>query len=453
MVAGLKFLSKKSFNPQNLNNQKSVWEREQEHKREEARVRERERQLTIERDHEELARSREGASGGQKATLRFMYDAPPGLQQSQSSSHGHDVKDGDVGDCLNNLHAERESGAKGTDDSHKISRDRDHDDGGHPRESFSFQRNSGDDDAAAAFRRMLAGAVSSKHDSSNCHKDESTLLPQQNQNMVTSSLIISGSTAEAGTMDKSQLTQLEKAVGKKNGSSTLTYQEQIARFPQLKNAPVALKQKGRKSSDATNGEESIQTHLNFKPLGAQIRNVRCMACKIWGHSKGDRECKLSGWDPFSLTTTPASDRLDGIEPSSDSNIDRQSHSSNVNVNVNQEDRICEKYNKQIDKRKKRNKIDDDDSDDYSIEKRYKKKKKRKHGKESSRRTRRDEIKSKKKKSHSRDKCSSYEYSDDGSSNESESRRGRHERKRKRHHSHRRHRVCSPCSRSPSSNSW
>jgi N-terminal domain of CBF1 interacting co-repressor CIR. len=448
MVAGLKFLSKKSFNPQNLNNQKSVWEREQEHKREEARVRERERQLTIERDHEELARSREGASGGQKATLRFMYDAPPGLQQSQSSIHGHDVKDGDVGDCLNNRHAA--SGAKGTDDSHKSSRDRDHDDdGNHPQESFSFQRNSGDDDAAAAFRRMLAGAVSSKHDSSNRHKDESILLPQQNQNMVTSSLIISGSTAEAGTMDKSQLTQLEKAVGKKNGSSTLTYQEQIARFPQLKNAPVALKQKGRKSSDTTTGEESIQTHLNFKPLGAQIRNVRCMACKIWGHSKGDRECKLSGWDPFSLTTTSASNRLDGIESSSDSNVDRQSHSSNVNVN--QEERI-----KYMDKRKKRNEIDDDNSDDYSIEKRYKhkKKKKRKHGKEkSSQRTRRDEIKSKKKKSHSRDKCSSYEYSDDESSNESESRRGRHERKRKRHHSHRRHRECSPCSRSPSSNSW
>jgi hypothetical protein len=67
-----KFLSKKSFNPQNLVNQKSVWEREQESNREAARFRERERQLTIERDHEELAKSRDGASGGHKAALRFM---------------------------------------------------------------------------------------------------------------------------------------------------------------------------------------------------------------------------------------------------------------------------------------------------------------------------------------------------------------------------------------------
>ena len=58
MVAGLAFLSKKSFNPANLSNQKSVWEREQESNKEKQRLREREKQLRIERDHEDLARSR-----------------------------------------------------------------------------------------------------------------------------------------------------------------------------------------------------------------------------------------------------------------------------------------------------------------------------------------------------------------------------------------------------------
>eukprot|EP01083_Nonionella_stella_P280355 953781_1 len=92
MVAGLKFLSKKSFNPQNLVNQKSVWEREQESKREKDRHRRREKQLTIERDHEELARSREGASGGQRAALSFMYDAPPGLGKDKDKDKDKDAK-------------------------------------------------------------------------------------------------------------------------------------------------------------------------------------------------------------------------------------------------------------------------------------------------------------------------------------------------------------------------
>ena len=93
MVAGLKFLSKKSFNPQNLVNQKSVWEREQESKREKDRHRRRKKQLVIERDHEELARSREGASGGQRAALSFMYDAPPGLgkdKDKQRNEYGYE---------------------------------------------------------------------------------------------------------------------------------------------------------------------------------------------------------------------------------------------------------------------------------------------------------------------------------------------------------------------------
>jgi hypothetical protein len=38
MVAGLKFLSKKGFNPQNLTNQKAVWEARQQKEHESKRV-------------------------------------------------------------------------------------------------------------------------------------------------------------------------------------------------------------------------------------------------------------------------------------------------------------------------------------------------------------------------------------------------------------------------------
>merc|ERR1712157_575096 len=77
-----------------------------------------------------------------------------------------------------------------------------------------------------------------------------------------------------------------KAVGKRDSNRALTLQEQIARFPQLKNAPMA------KGMNVTN------VHVKFNPMSGPLRNVRCLACGIWGHSRGDRECKKSGWDPF-----------------------------------------------------------------------------------------------------------------------------------------------------------
>ena len=45
--------------------------------------------------------------------------------------------------------------------------------------------------------------------------------------------------------------------------------------------------------------------MNFKPLGQVIRNVQCMACKKWGHARGERECELSGWNPFQMSAPPA----------------------------------------------------------------------------------------------------------------------------------------------------
>ena len=82
-------------------------------------------------------------------------------------------------------------------------------------------------------------------------------------------------------------TQLEKAVGRRDNTA-LTLEEQVARFPSLKNAPMAP------------GMKSSNVEVSFKPLGAEIRNVRCLRCGVWGHQRGDRECKLGGWDPFAL---------------------------------------------------------------------------------------------------------------------------------------------------------
>merc|ERR1711862_377424 len=56
--------------------------------------------------------------------------------------------------------------------------------------------------------------------------------------------------------------------------------------------------------DGEQQEAADVVGLNFKPLGAVLRNVRCMACGKWGHSRGDRECEVSGWNPF-VSNAPA----------------------------------------------------------------------------------------------------------------------------------------------------
>lgn len=83
-------------------------------------------------------------------------------------------------------------------------------------------------------------------------------------------------------------TALEREVGRKDTHRALTLDEQKERFPHLKNAPVVM------------GIGGTNVHVQFKPMGMEsMRNVRCLKCGIWGHSTGDRECKVSGWDPFS----------------------------------------------------------------------------------------------------------------------------------------------------------
>ena len=60
--------------------------------------------------------------------------------------------------------------------------------------------------------------------------------------------------------------------------------EQEERFPFLKDAP-------------TEGSYSKTVKLKHKPLGFEVRNVRCLRCGSWGHQSGDRECSLRDYNP------------------------------------------------------------------------------------------------------------------------------------------------------------
>lgn len=268
MVAGLKFLSKKGFNPTNHSNQKKVWEREQEDKNQTQRIVERQKQLQREKDDEDLAISR-----GDIPRVQFLYNDPTQHQQKHQRQ---------------NMKHQSESEPVGGNNIPSI-----------------VHRQPGDDDAAAVFRQMMWMAESASHEDPNIistntdlstnsdnirHPKMGTVLQGSSVDRLNSTNDKGDGTTTSATLKAilAASTALEKAVGKKQSPNTaLSLQEQMERFPQLKYAPRA---KGMNMTDV---------NVSFKPLGAQIRNVKCLVCGVWGHSKGDRECEQSGWDPFS----------------------------------------------------------------------------------------------------------------------------------------------------------
>jgi CBF1 interacting corepressor len=269
MVQGMAFLSKKGFNPTNNVNRKQVYEAQQHNKLEQERIRKRAVELRREQEDEELCAARHNGDGS-VAQLRFMYDAPPGLKAAE--------------DMMNNNNEEEEEGRKKTKEQTK--------------KTDVTQVQPGDDAAAVAFRRMLSAASAQNQQNQQNQQQPSQEEEQERQlgddegepNKLGFAPVLQGSSLEHDQLPDSSTdtrSALEKAVGRKDRNAALTLEEQVARFPQLKNAPMA---KGMSITDV---------NVSFKPLGAQLRNVKCLACGVWGHSRGDRECGKTGWDPFS----------------------------------------------------------------------------------------------------------------------------------------------------------
>jgi hypothetical protein len=254
--------TQKSFNPQNLTNQKTVWERQQQEKQEARRIKERNDQLRSERDDEELAIAR-----GDTLKLGWMYNAPPDLQGPQKTHDSNDNEDED-------------------DNDQKLAAVQD------TARNALVQRQPGDDDAAAAFRLMLAAPPPpADDDDDNYDALDTSEAATDSAQASYRGMGLQGSSVDADKKGPDARSSLEKAVGRRNDSSGLTLDEQVQRFPTLANAPRA---KGMTSTDIG---------VSFKPLGTQIRNVRCLACQKWGHSKGDRECEKE-WDPFAGRPPP-----------------------------------------------------------------------------------------------------------------------------------------------------
>ena len=263
MVAGLKFLSKKSFHPQNKANQEQVWIREQRRNDEERRARERAAQLQKERDEQEWKLQR-----GEAEKVNFLYQLPPGMEDSKPASA--------------TATAAAAAAAAATSLQATTTND------------LSVAQ-PGDDAAAAAFRKLLAGPAPNGDDDDDASPEATTSTDSSSQlQHAFRSSTLQGSTKDAfdirtNSNNNGPLSALEQSVGiRPSKNSQLTLDEQIQRFPVLAQAP--------REHGATNS-------VRFQPLGATIRNTRCMKCGIWGHNRGDRECQLSGWDPFAVPTT------------------------------------------------------------------------------------------------------------------------------------------------------
>jgi len=270
MGGGLTFLSKKSFNPSNIANQRRVWEARQQSESERRRLVEREAQIKREREEEELARVIGGEEEGGRKALGFMYEAGkvPGLKKE--------------GNCNNNSDY----------DQHEKTNNVANDDEGN-----LFQRQPGDDDAAAAFRAMLAQGIPNGD------------IDMQERNQVAEIHTADEDTADNSNNEPSSRdnrTNLEKAVGRGiNSGSGVTLAQQMERFPMLKAAPKVLQKQRNTGDKSEQASANDVAGMNFKPLGQVIRNVQCMACKKWGHARGERECELSGWNPFQMSAPPA----------------------------------------------------------------------------------------------------------------------------------------------------
>ena len=146
-----------------------------------------------EKEEEELERAVGGELAGDKAKLGFMYKAP----ESAATKKGSDLD-------LAKSFVEEVGDGEGKD------------------ESDGIEYEEGDDEAAKEFRRMMAGAAPSrpKHD-------------------VASATTTGEPEVEERKFADSELSALEKSVGRRHNSNAPSYPDQIRMHPELANAPLA----------------------------------------------------------------------------------------------------------------------------------------------------------------------------------------------------------------------
>ena len=413
MGGGLAFLSKKFFNPANLNNQRRVWEAEQRAEKEAKAAKERAEQLKRERDDEELAKARGGKTGRDRAALSFMYAVPPGMADEK--------KKGGADEDAFGLHGSESDDRKPAAGANASA------------SGEITQRQPGDDDAAAAFRAMLAGH----------QRPADAADPDASQTAGTSNALVGSeydpsadqkpSASSGGGASGDNRTQLEKAVGRRDAYNTsLTLEEQVARFPSLKNAPMAP------------GMKADNVNVSFKPLGAEIRNVKCLKCGVWGHSKGDRECKLSGWNPFELGSAlvPGTGTAASQGAASASAAPRDTQATDDTMRTIEGGKVSSSRKRAYSSESSSSSSDTDSSEEERRRRRRKKKERRKRSKKSSRsnhKSRRrdrdgdydDHRHSRKKRKHGRERERSRRRYDDDYSSDGSASYGSHDDRRRR----------------------
>jgi CBF1 interacting corepressor len=281
-------------------NQKQVWEARQKDDIEKRRLAEREAQLRREREEEDLARVVGGEEARGRKALSFMYEAGkvPGLDRKADTATTNNNSGADATVAVGGQRHTTDVDGNGNCNNEM---------------SSLFERQPGDDDAAAAFREMLArGSMVGNQPYYNV---ESTNANINNEELDANTDNMGDATNEA--RDRDLRTNLEKAVGRGiTSGSGVTLAQQMERFPMLKGAPRVLpKSSGGGGEDGKEASESDVVGLNFKPLGQVLRNVKCMKCGQWGHSMGDRECGVSGWNPFAAVSTSATTMAPPSNPS------------------------------------------------------------------------------------------------------------------------------------------
>jgi CBF1 interacting corepressor len=109
--------------------------------------------------------------------------------------------------------------------------------------------------------------------------------PQPQQQSKSSTTSTANKSSQSNKMDShSRLTYEEQKLINSLKTPQPTKQELEERFPMLKGVP-------------TIGDYTEKIAIRPRPLGIEIRNVRCARCGQWGHVSGDRECPMLDQNP------------------------------------------------------------------------------------------------------------------------------------------------------------